>query len=140
MAVSLASRDVHAHDVGVSATPTRRRFTVAYKLKILEAAAGCTRPGELSALLRREGLYSSHLAAWRAAQRQGELAAPARPRGPKAVPRSADATRIAELERALARATARAERAEALVAVQKKVSALWEQMQPPPDAAPTGRR
>jgi hypothetical protein len=44
------------------------------------------------------------------------------------------------LERALARATARAERAEALVAVQKKVSALWEQMQPPPDDAPTGRR
>lgn len=48
MAVALASRDVHAHDVGVSATPTRRRFTVAYKRKILEDAAACTRPGELS--------------------------------------------------------------------------------------------
>jgi hypothetical protein len=124
----------------VSTTPTRRRFTVAYKCKIIEDAAACSQPGELSALLRREGLYSSHLAAWRAAQRRGELAGPARPRGPKAVPPSAGGARIAELERALARATARAARAEALVAVQKKVSALWEQMQPPPDDAPTGRR
>ena len=140
MAGSLASLDVHAHDVGVSTTPTRRRFTSAYKRKIIEDAAGCTRPGELSALLRREGLYSSHLAAWRAAQRRGELAGPARPRGPKAVPPRAGAARIAELEQALARATARAERAEALVAVQKKVSALWEQMQPLPDDAPTERR
>jgi len=55
LSVSIASRDVHAHDVGVSATPTRRRFTVTYKLKILDAAAGCTLSGEISALLRREG-------------------------------------------------------------------------------------
>lgn len=55
-----------AHDIGVSSTRTRRRFTVAYKLKILEAAAQCTKSGDLGALLRREGLYTSHLAASRA--------------------------------------------------------------------------
>jgi len=48
----------------VSPTRNRRRFTAIYKLKILEAAAQCTQPGALGALLRREGLYSSHLAAW----------------------------------------------------------------------------
>jgi hypothetical protein len=94
----------------------------------------------VAALLRREGLYSSHLAAWRAAQRRGELAGPARRRGPKPTPPDLHATRLADLERQLARATARAERAEALVAVQKKVAALWDQMLPPSDAAPTGRR
>lgn len=136
----LASDVSKSFDVGVSASPLRRRFTVAYKLKILAAAAKCAQPGELGALLRREGLYSSHLAGWRAAQRQGDLTGPARRRGPAPTPPHPHAKRVAELERQLAKATARAERAEALVAVQKKVSALWDQMVSPRDHVPTGRR
>ena len=140
MSSALASSVVTALDVGVSAARTRRRFTMAYKLKMLAAVAQCTRPGEVGALLRREGLYSSHLTAWRAAQARGEFRGPARSRGP--TPRQPDpsAKRIAELERQVAKATARAERAEALVAVQKKVAALWDQLTVPSNDAPTGRR
>ena len=58
----------------VVAKARRRRFTAAEKLRVLKEADGCTRPGELGALLRREGLYSSHLSAWRAARQRGELA------------------------------------------------------------------
>ena len=88
---------------------------------MLREAEGCTRSGELGALLRREGLYSSHLAAWRAARDRGALKElSSRKRGPKAKPRDARDKRIAELEREVERLRARAERAEALVEVQKK--------------------
>ena len=137
---ALASSVLNSFDVSVSPTASRRRFTPAYKLKILTAAAGCVQPGDVGALLRREGLYSSHLAAWRAAQRRGELTGPVRRRGPKRAPPDPSAKRIADLERQLTRATARAERAEALVAVQKKVAALWDQMPPVSDDVPTRRR
>jgi len=73
--LSLAPTLLYSHDTGVSPTRTRRRFTTAFKLQMLEAAAQCTKPGELGALLRREGLYSSHLAAWRAAATNGTLVA-----------------------------------------------------------------
>lgn len=63
MPLSLAPTPLPSHETGVSPTRTRRRFSAAYKLKILEAAAQCTKPGDLGALLRREGLYTSHLAA-----------------------------------------------------------------------------
>src|SRR5690606_20606599 len=77
MSAALAPAALLAHDVGVSASRARRRFTTAYKLKIITAADACTKPGEGAALLRREGLYSSHLATWRAAHRRGELTGPA---------------------------------------------------------------
>jgi len=110
-------------DVQVSATPRRRRFTATYKLSIVRQADACTKPGELGALLRREGLYSSHLTDWRRAREKGELLKPPKIGRPaKAVDPSAK--RIAELERQLAKATARAEHAEALVELQKKVAAL----------------
>lgn len=110
---------------------------------MLEGAAQCTKPGELGALLRREGLYSSHLTGWRAAADRGELAGPARRRGPKATLPHPSVKRIAELERRLTRASARAERAETIVALQKKVSALLEQLGPELDESsdsPTGSR
>lgn len=111
-------------ETGVSTTRTRRRFSTAYKLQILTAADACAKPGELGALLRREGLYSSHLAFWRAAQRRGELQGPTKRRGPVAgVPDPAQ-RQIAALERALATATARAERAELILDAQKKFSQL----------------
>jgi len=145
VSVALPPVALHVHDVGVSPSRTRRRFTTAYKLSMLTAAARCTQPGDVAALLRREGLYSSHLAAWRAAQRRGELAGPSRRRGPRPRAANPQTKRVADLERQLAKATARAERAEALVAVQKKVAALLEQIDridpgtPSPTNGRTGR-
>jgi transposase-like protein len=113
--------------VEVVAKATRRRFSTPYKRRVLAEAARCTKPGELGALLRREGLYSSHLAAWRAAQARGELASGTRRRrGPQPKPpaAAADVKRMLQLERENRRLRARAERAEALVEVQKKLSAL----------------
>ncbi len=62
----------------------RRRFTAEYKLVVLREADGCTQPGEVGALLRREGLYSSHLADWRKQRDAGSIKALSRPRGRKA--------------------------------------------------------
>ena len=153
MSTVLAPAPVQTHDVGVSATPNRRRFTVAYKRAMLRAAERCTAPGEIAALLRREGLYSSHLATWRKAERAGQLAGPASRRGPAAAAPEAPAVRaakvaeaaeaaatqrIALLERELKRVTARAERAEALVEAQKKVAALLDHLLPPRDDEPAG--
>ena len=119
-------------DVEVSPTRTRRRFTAAFKQHILDAAAACSQSGELGALLRREGLYSSHLAAWRTAARRGKSLV--QRRGPKPTAPDPSAKRIAELERQLSRATARAERAETIVALQKKVSELLQLALPANDA------
>jgi transposase-like protein len=114
-----------ANEVEVLAKATQRRFSAAYKLKILREAAACTQPGELGALLRREGLYSSNLTTWRAQRQAGELGglAPKR-RGPAPQAKNPLAVRVVALEREMTRLTARAERAEALVELQKKVSEL----------------
>jgi len=132
--VALAQDAMVVHDVEVPARRTRRRFPAAYKLKVLEEAQGCTTPGALGALLRREGLYSSHVAAWRAAARRGELAGLSKRRGPAPARRTGDAKRIAELERQVATLSARAEHAEALVDLQKKVASLLGR--PLPSSAP----
>jgi transposase-like protein len=139
MSSSLAPGLLPVHDVGVSTHRDRRRFTAAFKLKIVEEAARCVEPGALGALLRREGLYSSHLAAWRAAAKAGTLTGPARRRGPKPAPPDPRAQRIVVLERALAKATARAEHAEALVDLQKKVAELLGRTLPTADG-PNGAR
>lgn len=123
-AVALAQDAMLVHDVEVSARRPRRRFAAAYKLQVLEEAAACTRPGELGAMLRREGLYSSLLAVWRTSARRGELAGLSQRRGPKPARRTADTKRLADLERQVVRLTARAEHAEALVELQKKVALL----------------
>lgn len=114
-----------ATDVEVVAKAERRRFTAEYKRRIVREADRCTKPGEIGALLRREGLYSSLLTTWRAARDRGELAGlSAKKRGPKATPPDPREKRIAELEREVGRQTKRAERAEALVELQKKVASL----------------
>lgn len=122
--MSTAERTFGGPEIEVVAKATRRRFTLEYKRKIVREADGCKTPGAVSALLRREGLYSSHLASWRAARDRGALAGLARKRGP--VPQIADPRdkNIAELEREAAHWRKRAERAEALVEVQKKLAAL----------------
>ena len=111
------------HDVQVSATARRRRFTAEYKLRIVREADACSKPGELGAMLRREGLYSSHLTDWRKARDRGELLnAPKRGRKPKPV--DARDKKITEQAREIEKLRARAERAEALVELQKKVASL----------------
>lgn len=104
---------------------TRRRFTGEYKQRMLREAAAATARGAMGALLRREGLYSSHLASWRAEAERGALAGlKAKQRGPKAALVDARDKRIAELERHVEQLGRRAERAEAIVEVQKKLSQL----------------
>ncbi len=112
-------------EVEVMAKATRRRFSAEYKLKILREAEACTQPGELGALLRREGLYSSNLTTWRAQRERGELLGltPKR-RGPAPKAKNPWAPKMAALEREMNRLKARAERAEALVELQKKVAEL----------------
>ena len=123
--MNVDSEVVLEREVEVLAKAARRRFTAEYKRKILREAERCSRPGEIGALLRREGLYSSHLSAWRAARERGELAGLApRRRGPKPRPIDPRDRRIRALERENRRLAARAERAEALVEVQKKLSQL----------------
>ena len=101
----------------------RRRFTAAYKLDILGQAEACHRRGELGALLRSEGLYTSHLSVWRqqrAKAAEAGLAGVRRGR-PKADVRD---LKIEQLTKELSRQTVRAQRAEAAVELQKKVSQL----------------
>ena len=111
-------------EIEVAAKATRRRFTVEYKRTILREADACRTPGAVGALLRREGLYSSHLTTWRAARERGELAGAARKRGPTRQVADPRDKRITELERESTRWRKRAERAEALVDLQKQVAAL----------------
>jgi transposase len=101
---------------------TRRKFTGEYKERILAEADACTKPGQIGALLRREGLYRSHLADWREQRKQFGLAglAPQR-RGPKPDPQAAE---IARLQRENDRLLARLRRAENIIDVQKKVAQL----------------
>jgi transposase len=99
----------------------RRSFTVEYKRRIVKETDACKAPGEIGALLRREGLYSSQLATWRVARDRGDLApgAATKKRGPKAAAVDPRDKKIAELERQNAKLTTRAERAEAIAEIQK---------------------
>ena len=120
-----AAMSMPEDDVQVVAKARRRVFTAEYKRRILKAADACATPGAVGALLRREGLYSSHLVVWRRARARGELAAlTAKKRGRKPVPVDPRDRKIAELERQLAGMTGRAQRAEALVDAQKNLAAL----------------
>lgn len=112
-------------DPEVPEKAARRRFTAEYKLRILRDAEGCGTPGAIGALLRREGLYSSHLTTWRQQQEQGVLEALSpRTRGRRAAASQPLVRRIAELERELARLHERLRQAEAVIAAQKKLSEI----------------
>lgn len=109
-------------DPAVEAKPKRRRFTAEYKLRILRAVERAKEPGEVGAILRREGLYSSHLSHWRQARdRVAKSALASRKRGPK--PRMED-PRIQKLERENARLQRKLEQAETIIAFQKKLSEM----------------
>ena len=105
--------------------PVRRRFTVEYKAKVLAEADACSEPGMLGELLRREGLYSSHLTTWRKQRDEGALAglAPKR-RGRKAKPENPLADEVARLQRENQRLKEQLRQAELVIDVQKKVSEM----------------
>jgi transposase-like protein len=113
----------NGNEVEVLAQATRRRFSAEYKFKILREAEACTQPGELGALLRREGLYSSNLTTWQEQRERGELLGlTPKKRGPAPKSKNPLAAKVAALEREVTRHRARADRAEALVELQKKVA------------------
>jgi transposase len=112
-----------AQEIEVVAKATRRRFTLEYKRKVVLEADACKTPGEVGALLRRDGLYSSHPATWRAARERGDLVGARKKRGPAAQVTDSRDKIIAEQARVLTRWKHRAERVEALVEV-KKLAAL----------------
>jgi hypothetical protein len=105
--------------------PTRRRFEAAYKLRLLEEADRCTEAGQLGELLRREGLYSSHLTTWRKQRDAGALQAlGAKKRGRRAKRKDSMAAEIERLQRENQRLTERLRQAETIIEVQKKVSEM----------------
>jgi transposase len=121
-----ASVPTDDQEVEVLAKPKRRNFTVEYKLGVLREADRCKAPGEVGALLRREGLYSSQLYRWRLARERGELAGRGtRKRGPTARPVDERDKRIAQLERDKRKLEARLARAEGLIEAQKKIVQLF---------------
>ena len=109
-------------DPQVPETPVRRRFTKAYKLDILQQIDACTEFGQIGAILRREGLYSSIIAGWRHQLRRGLLDAPA-PRKRVATP-AAQELRVPQLQRENARLRARLQQAELILEIQKKASEI----------------
>ena len=114
-----------APDPEVTAKAKRRRFSAAYKLRILREADALTEIGGVGEMLRREGLYSSHLSTWRRERERGELEGLAqKKRGRKADPERALARENERLARQVAALERRLEQAEAIIDVQKKVASL----------------
>jgi transposase-like protein len=112
-------------DPEVSEKAKRRRFSAEYKLRILQEADACTEPGEIGALLRREGLYSSHLGVWRRQREEGTIQGlTPRKRGRKTQPKNPLSKKVTELERENARLKQRLKQAETIIDVQKKVSQI----------------
>ena len=112
-------------DPEVVATARRRQFTSADKRRILEAADRCTQPGEIGALLRKEGIYSSHLTTWRRQRAADERAAlTPQKRGRKADPTQAEDRRVFQLTQENDRLRRKLAQANAIIDVQKKLCAL----------------
>lgn len=112
-------------DPQVTAKTERRRFTSKYKLSILDKADQCNGLGEIGALLRREGLYSSHLSHWRKARRDGTLQALApHKRGPKHNPDKAQAREITVLQKQINKLQGELSKAHTIIDVQKKLSTI----------------
>jgi transposase-like protein len=109
-------------DPEVPEKAVRRKFTASYKLRIVKEAQTCTAPGQIGALLRREGIYSSNLAKWR---RQAEEGLIPKKRGPQKP--DASIRRIAELEKENVKLVHKLKQAELIIEVQKKVADLLKE-------------
>ena len=115
------------------AGPRRRTFTAEFKREVLAEADACTESGAVGALLRRHGLYSSHLTEWRRLREEGALSGLApKKRGRRASLKNPLTEENAKLQRENQRLLARAERAERLLDLQKKVAELFGETLPPP--------
>jgi transposase-like protein len=134
VAGSIASRGVPNPEL--VERPRRRRFSAAYKLRILREADVCDGAGEIGALLRREGLYSSTLSKWRKQREAGALQALDRKRGRKSVDERE--TENVELRRRLERTEAQLEKARQVIEVQGNVSALLGELLEPRGATKPG--
>jgi transposase-like protein len=125
-------RSGSAPDPELVERPRRRKFTAAYKLAIVREADSCTQSGEVGALLRREGLYSSHLVDWRRQRDAGALEALSKRRGRRA--KSPTKAEIERLRRRAERAEAELEKARKVIEVQGNVSALLGELLGPTGA------
>ena len=109
----------------VAEKPKRRTYDAAYRLRIVEAADRCVEPGQVGELLRREGLYSSHLSKWRRQRDEGVLnALNSKKRGRKPKPRDSATEELERLRREKEELAERLRQAEAIIEVQNKVSEL----------------
>ena len=123
-------------DPELAERPRRRRFSAEYKLRVLREADACTRSGEIGVMLRREGLYTSHLTAWRKQRDTGALVGLApRKRGPRGP--SPEQLQLAALRRRAERAEAELLTARRVIEVQGNVSALLEDLMAPKSATET---
>lgn len=111
-------------DPEVAPKAQRRQFSASYKLRVLKEAETCKVAGELGALLRREGLYASHLTKWRKLYKQGGFTRLETKRGRKPDPQRPELERMRELERENERLKHRLRQAEVIIEVQKKVSEI----------------
>lgn len=121
----MSSENGGVPDPEVEGRPKRRRFSAEYKARILGEAERCGRPGEIGALLRREGLYASHLITWRRQREKDGVAGLSRKRGRKADPESGLARKNAQLEAANRRLAEKLRQAEIIIEFQKKMAELW---------------
>jgi transposase len=111
----------------IKASPGKRRFSLAYKKKVLAMAAECKAPGELGALLRREGLSSSTVHVWRVAEANGTLCASSkRKRGPEKLLSDEKREQLKKLEKENASLKKRLEQAEAIIDLQKKIAKILD--------------
>jgi transposase-like protein len=118
-------------DSEVVAVAKRQRFTNADKRRIVLAAAACTKPGEIGALMRREGAYSSSLATWRRQYAAGELTGTdSKKRGPKVSPAREELKQLTLMTRERDKLRVQLSNAHLVIEVQKKVAALLEQLEP----------
>jgi len=118
--------------------PKRRRFSAEYKLRVLREADACSAQGQVGALLRREGLYTSHLTYWRKQRDAGALKGLSRRRGRK--PADRRDVENAELRRRLQRTEAELEKARKVIEVQGNVSALLGELLEPKGAQESSER
>jgi len=122
-----ATNHLSIPDPEVSEKAIRRKYPGDYKLRIIQEAEACTLPGQLGALLRREGLYSSHLTTWRRQKEQGILEALSpRKRGPKLLKRNPLALKVTQLERENQKLQHKLKQAETIIEVQKKISEILQ--------------
>jgi transposase len=125
--IPLSKKNQNRPDPEVPEKRPRRKFTAKYKLRVLQEAENCSAPGEVGALLRREGLYSSNLTAWRKQKEQGILqGVTPKKRGRKTKEKNPLAQRVAELERANRKLQSKLKKAEIIIDVQKKISQILQ--------------